>query len=183
MFLHTHKNEKEPQLRFQSIDQGILEISVIAVMLLVTLAVNVLESVFKADYSQDESDYYSQSNSSQDDDFTVYLICSWMKFFTYIFITILFYWFGERHFKAISEIRKRLFCFDVAKAECAFETDRVLLLRIIDELFTKQKRIHDDDDDEVVEPKITIGTVVNDNEDEQAPVDEKIPKEKFRVIK
>ena len=69
---------------------------------------------------------------------TSYQISLWFGYVCLWFLAVATYFLAERYYRALRTLRSTLANFDVANTNLGVESDRELLLRIIDQLFTEQ---------------------------------------------
>ena len=68
-------------------------------------------------------------------------ISSWAAMVWGVSITTLCFWLGEKHFRAVRELREKLSNYDVRTAQLAVKADKEFLLRIVNELFRNDSEI------------------------------------------
>ena len=64
------------------------------------------------------------------------------KFFINVCISILVFYYGQRHFKSVRSLKKDVEEYDVCRAQLATESDRVFLLNHINDLFFDEVNLY-----------------------------------------
>jgi hypothetical protein len=83
----------------------------------------------------------TQTNSTapvEDDCRIGYGVAIWLGYFFYVVYSVVGYILAERYYRGLRVLRRTVTNFDVAETKLGKESDRVVLLAIINELFTKQ---------------------------------------------
>ena len=129
VFLRTRKN---PEIEFVSLDVKMIEVVTIAVVLISQFGVNLLQDLVNANATLARTDDSGTGFSARD----AYLTCAWVVLCVNIFVTIVVYVLGERHFTALYEMRNTISNYDVNHAQLSVDADRDFLLKIVDDLFS-----------------------------------------------
>ena len=123
VYLRTRKN---PKIIFTSIGMRVIEIAVITASVVCNLIIDVTEDVTGADKIKAYQDE-GQKNA--------YLITGWLVWGINLVVSVFIYYLGDRHYRALVELQGAMKNYDINTAQLGVESDRVFLLRIVDELF------------------------------------------------
>ena len=147
VFLRTRD---DPQIEFASIDVKLMELITIVVVLMVELAMAVFSDYQEANAVMAVLGLRPERGYTNTEARDAYLPVVWMMFVVLIFITIVVYILGERHFHALDELHTTVLTYDINNAQLAAESDRDFLLKIIDELFDDEPRAEHSSVDELI---------------------------------
>jgi hypothetical protein len=129
------KMRKTPNLIFSSMSQGVLQISVMVLIISFRALVDGIDALTNANIQLEEGDTQALQAKSNEESLTAYKITSILCWSVNLICICIVFIFGRMHFQAVTELRQSLTNFDVSEAQIFVESDREFLLEILNDLF------------------------------------------------